>query len=112
MTSQPPFCKNRAGTVTPSILIEIEKFFFHQIVYQKVGRGIEFQPNRIITSLQDGCSKLTPAGTFWRETSRMVVAQNKLYFWNRLDVLIIVWKVGMLVGFRKKKNCTYSIILF
>ena len=39
--------------------------------------------------------KLTPVGTFWRETSRVVVAQNKIYFWNRLDVLItnIIYRV-------------------
>ena len=75
VTSQPPFCKKWGGTVTPSILIEIEKFFFHHVVHEKVGRGIENGPLPVITSIQNGGSKLTPDAVFWRETPRVVVAQ-------------------------------------
>ena len=69
-------------------MIEIEKFFFHHVVHEKVGRGIEFEPLPVITSIQNGGSKLTPDATFWREAPRVVVAKNKFDIWNRLALRI------------------------
>ena len=69
-------------------MIENEKFFFHHVVHEKVGRGIEFEPLPVITSIQNGGSKLTPDATFWREAPRVVVAKNKFDIWNRLDLRI------------------------
>ena len=60
----------------------------HDLVHGKVGREIEFEPPEVITSIENGRSKLTPDVTFERETPRVVVAQNKFGIWNRLDLRI------------------------
>ena len=41
----------------------------HHIVHEKVGRGIEFEPLPVITSIQNGGSKLTSDATFWPKTN-------------------------------------------
>ena len=92
----------------PSILIENEKKD-HHVVHEKVGRGIEFEPLAVITSIQNGGLKLTPEATFWREAPRMVVAKNKFDFLNRLD-LRIKHNIYTLIPFCKKKIVHEKVI--
>ena len=75
---------------------------FHHVVHGKVGRGIEFEPLPVITSIQNGGSKLTPDAIFWREAPRVVVAKNKFDIWNRLDLRIK--NIYTFVPFCKKKK--------
>merc|ERR1711888_73953 len=72
------------------------------VVHEKVGRGIENGPLPVITSIQNGGSKLTPDATFWREVSRVVVAKNKFDIWNRLDLRIK--NIYTCIPFCKKKK--------
>ena len=75
-------------------------FFFHRVVHGKVGRGIENEPLPVITSIQNGGSKMTPDATFGREAPRVVVAKIKFDIWNRLDLRIK--NIYTLIPFCKK----------
>ena len=87
----------------------MKKKKFHHVVHGKVGRGIEFEPLPVITSIQNGGSKLTPDATVGRETSSVVVAKNKFGIWNWLNlriknILYVIPRNLCYTGCAKKKR--------
>ena len=69
----------------------------------------QFWSKMIITSIPNCRSKLTPDVTFWRETSRLVVAQSKLDLWNQLDLRITNIYILLYHFVKKKENWIWEM---
>ena len=82
------------------------KIYVNHVVHGNEGNWIENAPLPVLTSIQNGGSKLTPDATFWRDTHRVVAAKNKFDIWNRPDLRIkniILYRL-LLYHFCKKIN--------